>query len=339
MERFKLLGSEPAAHKSGIWALTPIPHAQRSDMGQFLTGGSDGRLRSWNFANPLSTSLSDEEDSSNLPSHPDSPLSPLRTFSRHSLPVVRVAVAANQPVAASTSLDGFVRVWNLASDDAQATVIQQQSITDAWDIAVVADGSRAIVCGAHATVQIVDCTGSMMEQMYLSGGEGQREGPMAMALALRDDDALVAVASADGSVNLIDVETQKSVATTKRKHGGPVRAIAFLPGDRDTILTASDDHLINLYDVASGEITGTCRGHDGYVLSIGASPDGRYLVSGGADNTVRVWDRGLREQIFVQNAHKQEVWGSTFVGSDRIVSVSDDGNICVMDSTNADVVS
>ena len=34
----------------------------------------------------------------------------------------------------------------------------------------------------------------------------------------------------------------------------------------------------------------TLRGHSGWVRSVAYSPDGKHIVSGSFDNTVKVWD-------------------------------------------------
>ncbi len=47
----------------------------------------------------------------------------------------------------------------------------------------------------------------------------------------------------------------------------------------------------------AGKITGVFTGHDDDVLAVSASADGRYLVSGSADQTVRLWNLKTRELL------------------------------------------
>ena len=50
-------------------------------------------------------------------------------------------------------------------------------------------------------------------------------------------------------------------------------------------------------DVPTREEMTLLRGHSAYVYSLAFSPDGRMLVSGSGDHTVRVWDtRPVRER-------------------------------------------
>ena len=41
--------------------------------------------------------------------------------------------------------------------------------------------------------------------------------------------------------------------------------------------------------MSDGTETRTLRGHGGGVNSVAVNPDGRFVVSGGADNTIKVW--------------------------------------------------
>ncbi len=47
---------------------------------------------------------------------------------------------------------------------------------------------------------------------------------------------------------------------------------------------------ITLWDVATGKEQATLTGHTGRVYSVSFSPDGKMLVSGSADGTIKVWD-------------------------------------------------
>jgi WD40 repeat protein len=42
--------------------------------------------------------------------------------------------------------------------------------------------------------------------------------------------------------------------------------------------------------VGAGQETRTFVGHSSTVLSVAASPDGRFALSGSGDNTLKLWD-------------------------------------------------
>lgn len=70
-------------------------------------------------------------------------------------------------------------------------------------------------------------------------------------------------------------------------HGSDV--VTCLQFDDDKIITGSDDHTINIYDTATGELRNTLEGHEGGVWAL-QYIGGNTLVSGSTDRTVRVWD-------------------------------------------------
>jgi WD40 repeat protein len=87
-------------------------------------------------------------------------------------------------------------------------------------------------------------------------------------------------------------------------HGGVVYSLAFLP-DGKTLVSASGDRLVRLWDPATGKERRRLEGHTDAVLSLALTPDGKRLASGSADRTVRFWDLDTpgKERRLLQGHH------------------------------------
>lgn len=62
------------------------------------------------------------------------------------------------------------------------------------------------------------------------------------------------------------------------------------------LILGAHDYLV-FCDLASGRELFRLGGHCGRVLSVAVMPDGKHIVSGSTDNTVRVWDLIKRRQV------------------------------------------
>ncbi len=101
---------------------------------------------------------------------------------------------------------------------------------------------------------------------------------------------------ADGSLQLFQDNVAKGVVRFDPRLEGTIRSYCWLAGagGEPTAIAVGTDVQNSIYVCQLAE-RGSCpilrhfRGHNDYVTSIGASRDGRYLVSGSADGTVRIW--------------------------------------------------
>jgi len=76
-------------------------------------------------------------------------------------------------------------------------------------------------------------------------------------------------------------------------------------------------------------------GHDGRIMSVMESPNGRRIVSGSCDRTVRVWDAETGAELAVLRGHEGDVLLVAFSPDGRrIVSGSADGTIRSWDATS-----
>jgi WD40 repeat protein len=72
--------------------------------------------------------------------------------------------------------------------------------------------------------------------------------------------------------------------------------------DGKSLMFASIDRAVYLWDIASGAELKTLQGHNGQLVGIAVSPDGRLLASASTDTTALVWDLTKLEKAVVPTA-------------------------------------
>ena len=126
-----------------------------------------------------------------------------------------------------------------------------------------------------------------------------------LSLDFSRDGTLLASGSRDGTAIIWSTETWKAMQTLQNpdhtslfsQYGpGMVEGVAFSPDGR-TLAMASYGGTVQLWDVASGKLLESLKGHSSVALGVAFSPDGRTLASGGSDHTVRLWNVETRREL------------------------------------------
>jgi WD40 repeat protein len=107
------------------------------------------------------------------------------------------------------------------------------------------------------------------------------------------------------------VWTPPPKGASQLRHGGAVSALIFTR-DGKTLISASGDRLIRLWDPVTGKDRRRLEGHTAAVLSLALTPDGKRLASGSADRTVRVWDLAADKQARLIAGHHRDVSSLAF---------------------------
>ncbi|KAF2092163.1 WD40 repeat-like protein [Saccharata proteae CBS 121410] len=146
-------------------------------------------------------------------------------------------------------------------------------------------------------------------------------------------DGRVLVAGGDsGAIQAFDVNS-RAILKTWKEHKQPVWVTKWSAVEPTTLMSASDDNTVRLWDLPSDASVQTFSGHQDYVRCGGfmSGQAERLLYSGSYDQTVRIWDPRVKNKavmVFKHAAAVEDVLpmpGGTTVlaAADNVVSVLD----------------
>lgn len=131
-----------------------------------------------------------------------------------------------------------------------------------------------------------------------------------------------------------------------------VTAVSFSPDGRllalgvgttryvaDFAYTEQRDTRVLLLETATGEIVGELRGHTGPVTAVTFSDDGRYLLSGALDATLRLWDVADLRLLRRFDGHTSGIMAAAF-NQDGAYAASgaQDGTVIIWDVATGDLL-
>lgn len=234
----------------------------------------------------------------------------LRTFSRHTLPVLSIAFSPDSKILASGSADGIIKLWSVVSGQEIKTLKGHVSSANSSDFSVdsidfspdgkmLASGSGESF-GDEWTIELWDVA-SGQKLNSLKGHTSSIN-----SVKFSPDGKMLASGSDDKTVKLWDVASGKDLKSLEGNASG-VNSVAFSPDSKMLALgiggIGNDNITLQLWDVSSGLKLKTLEGHPSGVHTVAFSPDGKMLASGGGDRTIKFWDVTTGKRLKTLSGH------------------------------------
>ncbi|MCC6234846.1 MAG: protein kinase, partial [Verrucomicrobiales bacterium] len=112
------------------------------------------------------------------------------------------------------------------------------------------------------------------------------------------------VTISDGRVVLWNIAEHRVIPLTRAS----VSFLAYSSDGRWLALMDVRDQFVQLFDGRTGAKEGELHGHESVIQTAVFTPDGRQLVTGGADNALVIWNLETRREVYRQQLDAAIVW-------------------------------
>jgi WD40 repeat protein len=238
-----------------------------------------------------------------------------------------VAIAPDGTWLATGGDDETVRIWDVATGQAQATptgrndrpnLLRYKSEVQA--VAIAPDGSWLATGSSDCTLRTWDAASGEARATL------RAHSLRVTAVAIAPDGTWLVTAGDDRTVRIWDVATWQPWSFPTRPNGlatltddrmGFVSAMVFAPDGTWLATGGSGDRAVRIWDAVTGQERATLTGHYDRVTAVAVAPDGSWLASSSWDGTVRIWDVATGQARATLTGHRDSV---------RAVAVAPDGS-------------
>jgi WD40 repeat protein len=187
----------------------------------------------------------------------------------------------------TTSEDGTVRLWNIATGKVKAILLK---LSLAFTASAVAPDWNWIALG--------DIAGRLRILSLQKGtvsAELDAHAEKLVTAAISPDGRLLATGGMDRLVKIWDVASRKLIAIIT-DHTAPVLYCAFSP-DGCSLATSARDATLKIWDTHDLRLRRTLVGHATEFWTFSYSPDGTRIFSSSYDGTLRLWNPKTGSQL------------------------------------------
>ena len=243
---------EAVGHSTGITAL-----CTSQDGSRILSGCKAGKIRWW------------ERTEHKF----------LHTMSGHEGAVNALSLRRAETVALSAGEDGTIRFWDLTSGACLRVAAGHEGPVLSLDIC---DETHTVVSGgADGTIRHWDLSTGAVAQVI------QTKDSAVESIAVSSNGLYAISGHASGNLSVWDIRKGKMLKQFTQNKGAVVSMA--VSHTRPIVVTASGRN-IRVWNLGRGEIIHTLRGHKTDVHAVCIDQMNRYVLSGSAEGTLKIWD-------------------------------------------------